>query len=68
MAVVAVLAVSLLGFIALLLLDCLPQFVLRLGLVAPLATLSRETRCQFMEPARSVADLALSAVTMGLIA
>jgi len=64
-AVVAVLAASLLGFVALLLLDCLPQFLLRFGLVAPLAALSRETRRLFMEPARSVAVLALSAVTMG---
>jgi uncharacterized protein (TIRG00374 family) len=65
-AVVAVLAAGLLGFVALLLLDCLPQLLLRLRLVAPLAALSRETRRLFMEPARSVAVLALSAVTMGL--
>jgi uncharacterized membrane protein YbhN (UPF0104 family) len=64
-AIVAVLAAGLLGFVALLLLDCLPQFLLRLGLIAPLAALSRETRRLFMEPARSVAVLALSAVTMG---
>jgi hypothetical protein len=64
-AVVAVLAASLLGFVALLLLDCLPQFLLRLGLVAPLAALSRETRRLFMEPSRSLAVLALSAVTIG---
>jgi hypothetical protein len=63
--VVAVLAAGLLGFVALLLLDCLPQFLLRLRLVAPLAALSRETRRLFMEPGRSVAVLALSAVTMG---
>jgi glycosyltransferase 2 family protein len=64
-AVVAVLVAGLLGFVALLVLDCLPQFLLRLQLVAPLAQLSRETRRLFMEPARSVAVLALSAVTMG---
>jgi glycosyltransferase 2 family protein len=64
-AVVAVLAAGLLGFVALLLLDCLPQFLLRLRLVAPLAALSRETRRLFVQPARSAAVLGLSVVTMG---
>jgi hypothetical protein len=42
----------------------LPQFLLRLGLFAPLAALSHETRRLFMKPALSLAALALSAVTV----
>jgi hypothetical protein len=65
-ALVAVLGAGLLGFVALLILDCLPRFLLRLRLIAPLAELSRETRRLFGRPARCAAVFGLSVVTIGL--
>jgi uncharacterized membrane protein YbhN (UPF0104 family) len=65
-AVVAVLGAGLLGLAALLTLDCLPRWLLRLRLIAPLAELSRETRRLFGHPGRCAAVLGLSAVTIGL--
>jgi len=63
-AVVAVLGAGLLGLVALLMLDCLPGFLLRLRLIAPLAALSRETRRLFRRPARCAAVFGLSVVTI----
>jgi uncharacterized membrane protein YbhN (UPF0104 family) len=65
-ALVALLGAGLLGFVALLMLDCLPRFLLRLRLIAPLAELSRETRRLFGRPARCAGVFGLSMVTIGL--
>jgi glycosyltransferase 2 family protein len=64
--VLIVLGAGLLGLLALLLLDCLPRWLLRLRLIAPIAELSRETRRLLTRPARCAAVLGLSAVTIGL--
>jgi uncharacterized membrane protein YbhN (UPF0104 family) len=64
--VVAVLGASLLGLLALLLLDCLPRPMLRLRVIAPLAELSRASRRLFTHPRRCGAVLGLSAFTIGL--
>jgi uncharacterized membrane protein YbhN (UPF0104 family) len=64
--VLIVLGAGLLGLFALLLLDCLPRWLLRLRLIAPIAELSRETRRLLTRPARCAAVLGLSAVTIGL--
>jgi glycosyltransferase 2 family protein len=64
--VLTVLGAGLLGLFALLLLDCLPRWLLRLRLIAPIAELSRETRRLLTRPARCAAVLGLSAVTIGL--
>jgi uncharacterized protein (TIRG00374 family) len=64
--VVAVLGAGLLGLLVLLFLDCLPRAMLRLGVIAPLAELSRESRRLFTHPRRCGTVLGLSILTIGL--
>lgn len=64
--VVAVLGAALLGLLVLLFLDCLPRAMLRLGVIAPLAELSRESRRLFTHPRRCGIVLGLSILTIGL--
>jgi uncharacterized protein (TIRG00374 family) len=58
--VVAVLAAAVAVLLALVSLDCLPQPLLRLRMIAPFVELSREGRHPFMYPRRCGAALALS--------
>ena len=64
--VVAVLGAGLLGLLVLLFLDCLPRAILRLGVIAPLAELSQESRRLFTHPGRCGIVLGLSIFTIGL--
>ncbi len=64
--VVVMLGAGLLGLVALFVLDRLPQPLLRLRLIAPLAELSRGSRRLFTKPARCAVVLGLSALTIGL--
>ena len=65
-AVLAGLAVGLLGLVALLSLDCLPRPILRLRLMAPFAELSRAGRRLFTNPRQCRAVLGLSVITIAL--
>ena len=60
------LGAGLLGLVALFVVDRLPQPLLRLRLIAPLAELSRGSRRLFTKPARCGVVLGLSALTIGL--
>jgi uncharacterized membrane protein YbhN (UPF0104 family) len=64
--VAAVLGAGLLGLLVLLCLDCLPRAMLRLGVIAPLAELSQESRRLFTHPRRCGIVLGLSILTIGL--
>jgi glycosyltransferase 2 family protein len=64
--VVAVLGAGLLGLLVLLFFDCLPRAMLRLGVIALLAALSRESRRLFSHPRRCGIVLGLSILTIGL--
>jgi uncharacterized membrane protein YbhN (UPF0104 family) len=65
-AVVAVLAIAIVGLLALVSLDRMPGPILRLRLMTPFAELSRASRRLFIDPRRCAAVLALSIVTIAL--
>jgi hypothetical protein len=64
--VILLLGGALCGLLLLFLIDYLPRGLLRFRLVAELASLSREGRRLFGQPARSGAVLSLGAATVGL--
>ena len=65
-AVVAVLAIAIVGLLALVSLDRLPRPILRLRLMSPFAELSRASRRLFIDHRRCGAVLALSIVAIAL--